>query len=241
MIRVGFLKEVFRGSPHIVALEKDGFIHIKTLSEFGKQIVDDGFEFVNEIPTGIPDGFIFTGFAATTSSYDGLIKTAFGEMETKQLHVIHDATKQRPFSSRTRFNASRMQSKQIALKPISKTYSTSEKLSAISFKARAFDKSLKRTKLSQNIKAGIVAIDELRCSLKAIPTSQFSHQIVQLVNTKYGHGFIRKTVLLSKKTMDNNSSSSRRTLRRAESLSESRAESFMNHRFVRMNIASMRK
>lgn len=240
MIKIGFVKEAFRGVPHIVAIKSGPDVHIKALTEFGNSIMRDGLNMGADGIQRMPDGFVFSGFMPLNQSYSTIVKSSFPEIETKQLSNISINKPVNQVVSRHLLKKSTHGPEQVVLKPILNTKSNFDKSILVSFKALSFKKFSRRTKFAQNIKAGFVAADMQRAQIKAIPSSRFSHQLVDEVKNIYGEGFIRKTLILSKDNLFP-SSSSRRAMRRSYSITSPDGYSKSNHRLARMAVASFRR
>lgn len=212
MIQIAFVKEVFRGMPHVVAIQNNGTVQTKALTEFGKHIVSDAGS-IRGISDGlIPDGFIFTGFTPATKEHESILNSIFSDIDYKNA-IGNDAA---GFVSRTKIKSSK-QAIEIVDMPLRKASLYPRKNVVVAFKARAFRASRNRTKISQQIKSGALHVDVKGAKLRPSYGNKFAIEISKDISTKYGAGFVRRAI----KSLSSNgyASSSRRAMRRANAIS----------------------
>lgn len=196
-MRIGFVKDAFGGMPHVMATDNDGRIEVKSITEYGKSIVND-FRFDSDnISATIPDGFVFTGFFEK-SSVSGI-----GDNERK--------IRQKSFAYTGSFTSnSTIKARAVSGVLIAKFSGSLNKLNAIAFKAAVFKNSAKRGDFLSRINKGKVLFDERLARVSTNPKFSFSHIEEEIIRDLFGDGFIRKT---AEKTKVN-----RRTARRARLL-----------------------
>lgn len=196
-MKIGFVKDAFGGVPHVMATENDGHIEVKSITEYGKSIIND-FDFDSKnISRTIPDGFIFTGFFEKTSaSSESKTETKLRE---KSFSYVGSFESQMPTKGRTVSNA-----------VISKFSTSVNKLNAVAFKASAFKNSTKRSEFLNRINSGKVLFDQRLARIAKNPKFAFSHVEEEIIRDSFGDGFIRKAAEKGK--------SNRRVSRRARVL-----------------------
>jgi hypothetical protein len=197
-MKIGFVKDAFGGMPHVMATEQNGNIQVKSITEFGKSIIND-FDFdSNNISTTIPDGFMFTGFFDKT----GKEETLSSEKKLRQKSFVYAGF----FHEKSLSNQ-----KNVSSILINKFSNSVDKINAIAFKAAAFKTSSRRSEFLNRVNTGKVLFDQPLGRIVQNPKFSFSHVEEEILRDSFGDGFIRKT---AKKTK-----AKRRLSRRARLLS----------------------
>jgi hypothetical protein len=207
-MKIGFIKDVFGGMPHVMATSNNEKIQVKAITEYGKSIVSD-FKFdIHDIKSTVPDGFIFTGFFenSKTTEDEPVSKT----IEKKSYRYVATVN-----------NSKNSNQDPIENTPIRAFSSAINKLNAISFKTSNFKNLKKRSEFKRRIKSGKVFFDEKSRAIKSHPKAQFGKIETELIYGQFGQGFIRRTA--KRKTAD--TSSSRRLARRTKTLESITRES----------------
>lgn len=196
-MKIGFVKDAFGGIPHVMATENNGRIEVKSITEYGKSIIND-FDFDSKnISTTIPDGFMFTGFFEKTGM----------EKEVKQEHKFREKS----FLYAGSFEIdSPSKNRTVSSVAISRFATSINRINAIAFKASAFKNSTKRSEFLNRINNGKVLFDQRLARITKNPRFSFSHVEEEILRDSFGDGFIRKT---AEKTKGN-----RRVARRARIL-----------------------
>ena len=207
-MKIGFVKDVFGGMPHVMATSRDKKIEVKAITEYGKSIVSD-FNFdVYDIKSTVPDGFIFTGFFENGESEE--VQPAVSVVEKKSYRYVATVKNDRSSNSES-----------IEDMPIRAFSSVINKLNAISFKTSNFKKLNKKSEFKRRIKSGKVFFDEESRSIKSHPKARFGKIETDLIYGQFGQGFIRRAA--GRKTAD--TPSSRRLVRRTKTLGNITRES----------------
>lgn len=206
-MKIGFVKDAFGGIPHVMATEENGRIEVKSITEYGKSIIND-FDFDSKnISTTIPDGFIFTGFfEKSTIEQESKQEQKFRE---KSFSYVGSFETQTPTRNST-----------VSSTAISKFSSSINRINAIAFKASAFKNSTKRSEFLNRINNGKVLFDERLARIAKNPKFSFSHVEEEIVRDSFGDGFIRKTAEKPK--------GNRRVARRARVLTDLNDEKNLN-------------
>lgn len=210
-MKIGFVKDVFGGMPHVMATSNNEKIQVKAITEYGKSIVSN-FNFdVHNIKSTVPDGFIFTGFFENGESEEEQPVTAVIEKKSyRYVATVKNDTK----SNRDPIEDA----------PIRSFSSVVNKLNAISFKTSNFKKLNKKSEFKRRIKSGKVFFDEKSRSIKSHPKSQFGKIETELIYGQFGQGFIRRAA--ERKSAD--TFLGRRLSRRAKTLESITRESMNN-------------
>lgn len=207
-MKIGFIKDVFGGMPHVMATSNNEKIQVKAITEYGKSIVFDfNFDAYN-IKSTMPDGFIFTGFFENSEMVEH--EPASKAVEKKSYRYVATVKNNRGSNRDPIENT-----------PIRAFSSVVNKLNAISFKTSNFKNLKKKSEFKRRIKSGKVFFDEKSRALKSHPKAQFGQIETELIYGQFGQGFIRRTA--KRKTAD--ISSSRRLSRRAKTLENITRES----------------
>lgn len=180
-MKIGFVKDAFGGIPHLIATNNDGNIEVKSITEYGKSIINN-FDFdINNISQTVPDGFIFTGFFEknlqneSTEIEKKITKKSFAYSGSLSKNV----TKTKIFATNTLINR--------FSNPINK-------VNVIDFKAAAFKNSNKKSDFLNRVNLGKVIFDQRLARIGINPKFSFSHVEEEILRDSYGDGFIRKTV-----------------------------------------------
>lgn len=184
-MRIGFVKDAFGGMPHVMATDNDGSIEVKSITEYGKSIVNDLKFDPDKISTTIPDGFIFTGFFEK----NGVEKSANSEKKFREKSFLYVDSFGRKSPSK---------SNNISNALIAKFSNSADKINAVVFKAAAFKNSAKRGELLNRINSGKVLFDQRMARVKQNPKFSFSHIEEEIIRDSFGDGFIRKTAQKTK-------------------------------------------
>jgi hypothetical protein len=202
-MKIGFIKNAFGNMPHAVATEADGKIEVKSITEFGKSIINN-FDFDKDnISSTLPEGFVFTGFTE---------KAIPAEFEQSPDHV---KTKSLAYSCS--FTAEQIGKKSaVSNISINKFTNSADKLNAISFKASAFKSSSRRGEFLARISSKKILFDQRLARVSNNPKFAFSHLEEEGLKSYFSDGFMRKT---AQKTTLN-----RRAARRARVLSSMNEE-----------------
>jgi hypothetical protein len=197
-MKIGFVKDAFGGMPHVMATEQNGNIQVKSITEFGKSIIND-FDFdSNNISTTIPDGFMFTGFFEKT----GKEEAVSSEKKLRQKSFAYAGF----FHEKSLSNQ-----KNVSSILINKFSNSVDKINVIAFKAAAFKTSSRRSEFLNRINTGKVLFDQRLGRIVQNPKFSFSHVEEEILRDSFGDGFIRKTAEKTK--------AKRRLSRRARLLS----------------------
>jgi hypothetical protein len=212
-MKIGFIKDVFGGMPHVVATSNNEKIQVKAITEYGKSIVSD-FNFdVYNIKSTVPDGFLFTGFFENSEIVED--EPVSKAIEKKSYRYISTVKNERSSNRDPIENT-----------PIRSFSSAVNKLNAISFKTSNFKNLKKKSEFKRRIKSGKVFFDEKSRAVKSHPKAQFGQIETELIYGQFGQGFIRKTA--NRKTAE--TSSSRRLARRAKTLESITRESMASQK-----------
>lgn len=197
-MKIGFVKDAFGGMPHVMATEQNGNVQVKSITEFGKSIIND-FDFdSNNISMTIPDGFMFTGFFEKT----GKEESSISEKKLRQKSFVYSGS----------FNEkSSQKEKTVSSALINKFSSSIDRINVIAFKAAAFKNSSKRSEFLNRINTGKVLFDQRLGRIVQNPKFSFSHVEEEILRDSFGDSFIRKTAEKTK--------AKRRVSRRARLLS----------------------
>lgn len=196
-MRIGFVKDAFGGVPHVMATDNNGRIEVKSITEYGKSIIND-FNFDSaDISKTIPDGFMFTGFFEK----NGVEESVKPEKKFREKSFLY-------VDSFGKKSPSRKHNISNAL--IAKFSNSTDKINAVMFKAAAFKNSAKRSELLNRINSGKVLFDQRIARVKQNPKFSFSHIEEEIIRDSFGDGFIRKTAQKTK--------TKRRVARRASAL-----------------------
>ena len=197
-MKIGFVKDAFGGMPHVMATEQNGNIKVKSITEFGKSIIND-FDFdSNNISMTIPDGFMFTGFFEKT----GKEELSNSEKKLRQKSFVYSGS----------FNEKSLQKENTVSSVLINRFSNSiNKINVIAFKAATFKNSSKRSEFLNRINTGKVLFDQRLGRIVQNPKFSFSHVEEEILRDSFGDGFIRKTAEKTK--------AKRRVSRRARILS----------------------
>jgi hypothetical protein len=202
-MKIGFIKDVFSGMPHVVASMENEVIHVKSITEFGKSIIED-FDFdKKDIGATVPVGCVFTGFFADNNTLQVLQK----ETRVKQENFAY-VGKSIKGTSRRKINA-------IGLE-MNKFTNGINKINVIAFKAESFKNSVRRSTFIRRIHSGKIIFNEKMGRIELNPKFAFSGIEKEILNSSFGKSFIRKSA--DKQIMQ--SSDKRRVARRAKVLLE---------------------
>lgn len=235
-MEVGFIKEVFREIPHVVATRDANGIRIKGLTEYGKTLASELDLTRSALQDSIPAGFVFTGFLSQ-KNISNEVKSLLSNGDSAPA-VVHDSIKIRTSVKTQRMVSIYKKSNKLnaSFRPLSTMNGIANKTNAVSFKANAFLVNKKRSALAQKIKAGQIGINPHLGTIREIPSNQFSSQYVEESIGRYGNSFVRKAVSTKSNSLERGPS--RRANRRAKSLSSAETRHNRNiHPHLRFSIA----
>lgn len=197
-MKIGFVKDAFGGMPHVMATEQNGKVQVKSITEFGKSIIND-FDFdSSNISATIPDGFMFTGFFEKVGTEENLSS----EKKVRQKSFIYSGS----------FSEKSLRKEKTVSSVLMNRFSNSiDKINVIAFKAAAFKNSSKKSEFLNRINTGKVLFDQRLGRVVQNPKFSFSHVEEEILRDSFGDGFIRKTAEKTK--------AKRRVSRRARLLS----------------------
>lgn len=200
-MKIGFIKDVFSGMPHVMASMENEVIHVKSITEFGKSIIDE-FDFDEKnISANVPVGCVFTGFFADKNN----LQVPEKETQVKQENFAYAGKSINDISHR-KINA-------IGLE-MNKFTNSTNKINAIAFKAESFKNSVRRSNFIRRMHSGKIIFNEKMGRIELNPKFAFSSIEKEVLNSSFGKSFIRKSA--DKEIMQ--SSDKRRVARRAKVL-----------------------
>lgn len=202
-MKIGFIKDVFSGMPHVVASMENEVVHVKSITEFGKSIIED-FDFDEKnISATVPVGCVFTGFFADKNN----LQVPEKETRVKQENFTYAGKSINDISLR-KINAIGLEMKKFT--------NSINKINVIAFKAESFKNSLRRSTFIRKTHGGKIIFNQKIGRIELNPKFAFSGIEKEILNSSFGKSFIRKSA--DKQIMQ--SSDKRRVARRAKVLLE---------------------
>lgn len=199
-MKVGFVKDAFRGMPHVMATISNNEIQVKSITEFGKSIISETSFRANDIANTIPAGFVFTGFSEKSVVLDS--ETKIAAVDTPVFSYSGSVSN---VVSNQKLRASSLS--------LSKFAKPHAKINAVAFKAGAFKNSSKKSELLRKIASGKVIFNDSLGKVLVNSKNPLGHIEYDLIKSSFSDSFIRKTV---EKTFT--FTTSRRAARRAKAL-----------------------
>jgi len=194
MMEISIIKDLFRGTPHVIVTKSDSHIFAKPVTEFGTPIAKSIAALGSIDHKSLPDGFAATDFKHVSDEMASIVVESYISPELEHQALLAKITKPQLAKSRNernilnRTSASRAPS----MMPIRKATSADAKLNLIDYKASKFKTTNRLGSVVSTIKHNQIGFDSRRNLLVAKKSNPFGEVVIEQIIKSVGGGAIRR-------------------------------------------------
>lgn len=163
--KISIIKDVFTNTPHVIAVDDDGLIKIKALTEYGKSIISENEYISDYISLGIPDGFVKTDFKELSPTMREVFNSAFSDADWNSSKLAQisskaiNTQKTKSFIDRRKNLLNQNKFKNPSSRSLFKFRNKTNKINILNYKAKTFKDNAASSSLAEKIKSNELAFD----------------------------------------------------------------------------------
>jgi hypothetical protein len=237
-MEISIIKDLLRGTPHVVVARTGDSILAKSVTEFGAGIAM-AIQTNGKINhKGLPDGFGATDFKHVSDNIANMVLETYVDPEIERIKLINKASSSQTAKSHNERNVimrSRLRMSSSAV-PIRLANSVDSKLNLIDYKASKFVTTSSLGSVVATLNSNKISFDSNKNILVAKKDDPMSNAIIDRVIRLAGAGTVRRFMQRKSITVQGSTSNvNRRANRRANSLTavddESSSTKEFSHKF----------